>query len=151
VGCWHEQALIDAPLPVVWDLVGDPREYPAWVGDEVVEVTGLPTVEKGARYEQTGSGPIAAAKSRTTFEIVELDELHEIRLRCTVSGWYSRWVLTEAGGATFADIEIGMEPTNAGFKAMDVVTGKRWYRRVAKASVDGIKRAVAGERAVSES
>jgi uncharacterized protein YndB with AHSA1/START domain len=151
VGCWHEQALIDAPVEVVWDLVGDPRDYPTWVGDEVVEVTGLPTVEKGARFEQTGRGPIHAATSSTTFEIAELDELHEIRRRCTASGWYSRWVLTEADGATFADIEIGMEPTNAGYKALDVMTGKRWYRRVARASVDGLKRAVAREETGSPS
>lgn len=150
MSCWREQALFDAPLADVWDLVGDPREYPSWVGDEFVEVTGLPTVEKGARYEQTGRGPLRE-KSRTVFEIDELEELHEIRLRCTSSGWYSRWVLTEADGGTFADIEIGMEPTNLGFKAVDAVAGKRWYRRVARASVEGIKRALPREHSASPS
>jgi uncharacterized protein YndB with AHSA1/START domain len=150
VGCWKEQALFDAPLSVVWDLVGDPRQYPKWVGEEFVEVTGLPTVEKGARYEQTGRGPLGE-KSRTVFEIDELEELHQIRMRCTASGWYSRWVLTEADGGTFADIEIGMEPTHAGYRAVDAVTGKRWYRRVAQASVEGIKRTVSRDRARSQS
>jgi hypothetical protein len=149
MGCWREQALFDAPLPVVWDLVGDPRRYPEWVGDEVVEVTGLPTIEKGAEYEQVTRGPFRE-KGRTTFEIDELEELedvHRIRMRCTSSGWYSSWKLTEADGATFADLEIGMEPVNAGYRAIDVVAGKRWYRRVAKASLDGIKRTVSKDPA----
>ncbi|MEA2473498.1 MAG: hypothetical protein QOE06_1413, partial [Thermoleophilaceae bacterium] len=56
MGCWHEQALIDAPVEAVWNLVGDPRRYPEWVGREVVEVTGLPTVQQGASYEQVTRG-----------------------------------------------------------------------------------------------
>ena len=140
MGSWHEQALIEAPVEEVWRLVGDPRRYPDWVGDEVIEVTGLPTVVEGAEYEQVTRGPLG--KGRTTFEIETLDDLHEISLRCTSSGWYSRWKLTEAGGNTFADVEIGMEPISAPYRAIDAVTGKRWYRRVAKASLDGIKRAL---------
>jgi hypothetical protein len=146
MGSWREQALIEAPVEEVWRLVGDPRRYPEWVGEEVIEVTGLPTVVEGAEYEQVTRGPLGTG--RTKFEIETLDDLHEISLRCTASGWYSRWKLTEAGGNTFADVEIGMEPISAPYKAIDVVTGKRWYRRMAKASVDGIKRAVAS-RSVS--
>jgi hypothetical protein len=63
-------------------------------------------------------------------------------MRCTQSGWYSRWKLTEAAGGTFADLEIGMEPASVGYRAVDVAVGKRWYRRVAKRSLDGIKRAL---------
>ena len=144
MGCWHEQALIEAPVEDVWQLVGDPRRYPEWVSGEVIEVTGLPEVAKGAEYEQVTRNPFGTSK--TTFEIEELDDLHEIRLRCTASGWYSHWKLTEAGGDTFADIEIGMEPSKVGYKALDRATGKRWYRRVAKASLDGLKRAAASNR-----
>jgi hypothetical protein len=153
MGYWREQALFDAPLPEVWELVGDPRRYPEWVSDEVVEVTGLPTIEKGAEYEQVTRGPLRE-KGRTIFEIDELEELddvHQIRMRCTSSGWYSRWKLTEADGGTFADVEIGMEPVSAGYRAIDVVAGKRWYRRVAKASLDGIKRAVSKDPTASAS
>jgi uncharacterized protein YndB with AHSA1/START domain len=142
VSCWHEQALIEAPVEQVWELVGDPRRYPEWVGEEVVSVTGLPTVVEGARYEQVTRSPLG--KSETTFEIEQLEDLHEIKLRCTASGWYSHWKLTEAGGGTFADLEIGMEPYNLGYKALDRTTGKRWYRRVAKHSLDGLKRELPG-------
>lgn len=44
---WRQQALIDAPVNVVWELVGDPKRYPEWAGD-VVEVTGLASVDEGA-------------------------------------------------------------------------------------------------------
>ena len=144
MGCWREQALIDAPVQEVWDLVGDPRRYPEWVGQEVTEVTGLPTVQRGAEYEQVTRSPFGMSK--TTFAIEELDDLREIRLRCTSSGWYSRWKLTEASGATFADIEIGMEPYGVAYRAIDKTAGKRWYRRVAQASIDGLKQAVASSR-----
>jgi uncharacterized protein YndB with AHSA1/START domain len=145
VSSYREQALIEAPLEEVWNLVGDPRSYPEWVGDEVVEVTGLPTVEKGAQFEQVTRNPFG--KSRTTFEIEELEDLHEIRMRCLSSGWYSRWNLTEAGGGTFLDVEIGMEPVSTPYRAIDLATGKRWYRRVARASIDGLKRAIAARTA----
>jgi len=130
VGCWHEQALIEAPVEEVWELVGDPRRYPEWVGDEVLEVTGLPTVEKGAEFEQVTRNPFGTSK--TTFEIDELEDLHEIRMHCKASGWYSHWKLTEAEGNTFMDVTIGMDPINVGYSALDRVTGKRWYRRVAQ-------------------
>jgi uncharacterized protein YndB with AHSA1/START domain len=143
VGAWHEQALIEAPVEEVWELVGDPRSYPQWVGEEIVDVTGLPTIEKGARYQQTGRAPFVGT-STTTFEIDELEDMRHIRMRCMQSGWYSSWKLTEAAGSTFCDVEIGMDPTNAGYRAIDTTVGKRWYRRVAQRSLDGIKRAVAG-------
>ena len=28
MAAWRQQALIDAPLEVVWSLVGDPRSFP---------------------------------------------------------------------------------------------------------------------------
>ena len=148
MGCVREQTLIDAPLRDVWELVGDPRRYPEWVSEDWVEVTGLPTVEKGAQYEQVTRVPYGDPE-RTTFEIEELDELHEIRLRCTQSGWYSRFVLTEAGGATFADVEIGMDPATPEAEEIDATVGKRWYRQVAKAAIDGVKRTLCGQRAES--
>jgi hypothetical protein len=35
----HEQALIDAPVSSVWELVGDPRRYPDWL-PRVFEIQG---------------------------------------------------------------------------------------------------------------
>ena len=35
---WRQQALIEAPIDVVWGLVGDPKRHPHWAGG-VVGVT----------------------------------------------------------------------------------------------------------------
>src|SRR5687768_16726602 len=101
---YREQTLIEAPVDVVWGQVGNPNTYPHWAG-EVVEVTGLEDVEQGAHYEQRGKTPFGSRK--TEFVVEELDEMREICVRCTVSGWYVRWLVTQADKNTFAELEVG--------------------------------------------
>jgi hypothetical protein len=72
--------------------------------------------------------------------------MREIKLRCTTSGYYSRWLLTEAQDSTFVDVEIGAEPTSIRYRAFHAAFGgKRYFRRLADGAIDGV-RAVA-ERA----
>jgi hypothetical protein len=137
VSSWKHQTLIEAPVPDVWALVGDPRSYPEWAA-EVLEVTGFPEeVMLGAEWDQTSKSPFG--KQRTRFVVDELDDLREIRLRCTVSGYYSHWVLTEAGDDTFCEVEIGMEPQRIPDKVIDRTVGKRWYRSAATSMLDRIR------------
>jgi uncharacterized protein YndB with AHSA1/START domain len=143
VSCARRQALIEAPIDAVWRLVGDPARYPEWAGG-VLEVTGLATLEPGATFSQTTRGPLG--KVETTFVIEDLQDLHEIRLRCVESGLYSRWLLTEARDATFADVEIGMEPTSLANRAADATIGRGWYRRISEESLAGLRAAVERER-----
>ena len=143
----HRQALIDAPVGAVWQLVGNPARYPEWAGG-VMDVTGLATIAEGEEYTQKSSLPVAGSTT-TTFRIDELDELHEIRLRCLSRGLYSRWLLTEARDATFVDVEIGMEPEGRGPRVVDAVVGKHWYRRLAESSLDGLREALTRQRAAS--
>ena len=127
MGSYREQTLIEAPVETVWQQVGDPNTYPRWAG-EVVEVTGLDTVERGARYQQEGTMPLGGTRT-TEFVVEAFEEMREISLRCTVSGWYLHWLVTEAGTDTFAELEVGMDPTHLGYRAIDGTVGKRWYRR----------------------
>lgn len=138
---WKQQALIDAPVDSVWELIVDPARFSEWNG-ETVEVTGLPThVEKGTTFEMKSKGPLGT--STTTFKVEELSEdLHEVKLRCQLSGYYSHWVLTEARGQTFADMELGVEPPSVPANAFRLVHNKRYLRRVAEQSLDGLRRAV---------
>jgi hypothetical protein len=136
VSSWRQQALIEAPVEAVWELVGDPNRYPEWAGD-VLEVTGLPTVEPQATYQQMTRTPLG--KATTTYVVDELEELHEIRLRCLHSGFYSRWLLTPARGDTFADVEVGMDPSALHFRAINRLLGKRWYRGVVEDYLDRIR------------
>lgn len=106
----------------VWELVGDPSRYPEWAAD-VVAVTGLAEVAEHETYEQVSRTPLG--NETTTFEIEKLDDLHEIKLRCQKSGYYSHWVLTPAQEATFAEVEIGVEPVAPQYRLYFGILGKR--------------------------
>jgi uncharacterized protein YndB with AHSA1/START domain len=136
VSAYRQQCLFDAPVAAVWREVGDPKRYPAWAG-EIVEVTDLEDVRPGARYRQTTKTPFG--KSETDFEVEALDELHEIQVRCMVSGYYMRWVLTEAADDTYAEVEIGMDPKRLGDRAFDATLGRRWYRRTVEDMLERLR------------
>jgi uncharacterized protein YndB with AHSA1/START domain len=141
---WKEQALIEAPVESVWSLLEDPSRFPDWSGDWI-DVTGVPTrIERGSRFGVTGKGPFGIT-ANTTFMVDELDDMHEIKLRCQASGFYSHWVLTEAQGQTFAEVEMGVErrPGLDG-RISDAMHTKGYLRRAAHASMDGLRRAVSG-------
>jgi hypothetical protein len=132
VSCYRRQGFIAAPLDVVWSLVGDPARYPEWASN-VIEVTGVASLDEGTSFRQRTRTPLGSTTSE--FVVDELDDLREIRLRCLASGYYSRWTLTEARGDTFADVEIGMEPTHLHHRGFDALVGRRWYRRIADDSL----------------
>ena len=138
---WRQQAVIDAPAPSVWTLVGDPSRYPEWAGD-VVAVTGLAEVAEGETFEHTQRMPLFGDDT-TTFEIEKLEDMHEIRLRCQLSGYYSHWILTPAQDTTFLEVEIGVEPNSPAFRLYFGALGRRYFRRVTAQSIDGVRNAVA--------
>lgn len=136
---YRQQTLIDAPVDAVWRQVGDPNRYPEWAGD-VVEVIGLREVEEGAHFRQTLRTPLG--QSDTEFVVEQLEDMREIHVRCLVSGYYLRWLLTEAGDDTFAEIEIGMDPKHLGYRAFDATIGRRWYRRAVEETLDRLRAVV---------
>jgi uncharacterized protein YndB with AHSA1/START domain len=149
---WREQALIEAPVERVWDLIGDPNRHPEW-WPSVIDVDGLPRIEAGVTYKQVSraiGGPI-----ETTFQIDELDEMREIKLTCTTYGTYARWLITEAQDATFADLELGFASDRASLGAgQSVLWGtlraplaRRYLRAWAQESLAGLRAAVDGEPA----
>ena len=132
----RKQTVIEAPVEQVWAYIGDPRRYPEWAGN-VVSVTGLATVEAEAEFQQVSKSPFG--KAETTFRIEELDEMRTIKLRCEQTGYYSRWVLTEAQSFTFAEVEIGIDPTAMQYRLLFGVMGKRYLRSIADQAVDGVR------------
>jgi uncharacterized protein YndB with AHSA1/START domain len=147
VATWKQQGLVDAPVEEVWSLLEDPGRYAEW-NPLTVEVTGVPTkVEKGSTFEMEGRGPLGL-KATTTFKVEELDELREIKLRCQTSGWYSHWLLTEARGQTFTEVEMGVErvPGLEGAVTGGIYT-KGYLRRAAEETLDNLKRALGGRAA----
>jgi uncharacterized protein YndB with AHSA1/START domain len=138
MGSYRQQTLIEAPVEKVWAQVGDPNTYPEWAG-EIVEVEGLPSVELGAHYQQAEKVPLGGTR-KTEFVVDEYEEMREISVRCTVSGWYLHWVLTGAGTDTFTEFEVGMDPTNVGYRALDTFVGRRWYRQTAENTLEQLRK-----------
>jgi uncharacterized protein YndB with AHSA1/START domain len=137
LSAWKQQTLVDAPVEDVWRLLADPARYPEW-NSESIEVTGVPTkIEKGTTFEQTSRGPFG--KATTTFKVEELDDLREIKLRCQTSGYYSRWILTEARGSTFADVEMGIEPPGLLGNVFRVSHTKGYLRRLTDETLDNLR------------
>jgi hypothetical protein len=141
---WKQQALIDAPVAEVWDILVDPARSPEW-DEDVLAVTGAPTrIEKGSTFEVTGRGPLHM-KATTTFKVEELSDLHELKMKCQVSGFYSHWLLTEAQNGTFAEVELGIEPVESMSRRGRVGAAlhtKSYLRRQVEKLLDGLRSAV---------
>jgi uncharacterized protein YndB with AHSA1/START domain len=146
---WKQQALIDAPVPEVWELLCDPARSPEW-SEEVTAVTGTPTrIDKGSIVELTTRGPLGM-KTTTPFKVQEFDNMHEIKMQCQVSGYYSHWILTEAQGGTFTEVELGFEPLDhkvpIAARAVAALHTKSYLRRTVERLLDGLRSAVSRER-----
>ena len=135
----HEQSLVDAPVATVWELVGDPGRYPEWL-PRVFEVQGA-RYEEGAEFIQVSRQPLIG-RDEAHFLIDRVDDLHEIRMHCTISGMFVHWQLTEARGGTFVDAAFGMDPLRRRDRVIDLAIGRRFFRRWLAEAVEGLKSAV---------
>ena len=133
----RRQALLEAPLESVWELVGDPVQHPRW-WPRVLEVDGK-RFEPGDRYVQLTKRPLGS--HRTTLEIERLDDFHEVRMRCLDTGMYSHWQLTAAQEGTFVEVEFGMEASGLPDRILDRVAGRTYFRRWAEQSLDALDKA----------
>ena len=131
---YREEALIEAPVSAVWDLVGNPDRYPEW-WPRVLEVDGE-RYEEGEEYVQVTD---AGGKVETTFQIDRMEDLREIRMHCTLTGTYAHWQLTDAQGETFVNVSFGMDPIRVRDRLFDVVSGKRFFRKWASESLAALK------------
>ncbi|MFL5894705.1 MAG: SRPBCC family protein [Thermoleophilaceae bacterium] len=102
----RRQAMVDAPVDEVWELIGDVSRHPEWWPR--VEDVECALLEEGATYRQVTRKPGKTVE--TTFSIERLDDSHELHVRCVDAGTYARFVLSPAQGGTFVDAELGVEP-----------------------------------------
>jgi uncharacterized protein YndB with AHSA1/START domain len=135
----RSQALIPAPPSRVWQLLGDPRRHPEW-WPRVVEVRGE-RFDEGSNYAQVTRDPTGSIE--TNMRIERLEDLRAIHMRCTTTGTYARWLLTEAQGNTFVDVEFGMDPVGLGHRVFDSTVGKLYWRRWLTQSLAALEEAAA--------
>jgi uncharacterized protein YndB with AHSA1/START domain len=141
----REQAVLDAPVSEVWELVSDLRRYPEWF-PRVFEIQGE-RFEEGADFVMLSQQPLVG-RDEARFLIDRMDELREIRMHCTVSGFFVHWQLTDAQGGTFLDAEFGMDPIRKRDRVLDFAAGRRFLRRWLTDAVAGLKRAAAARSGV---
>jgi uncharacterized protein YndB with AHSA1/START domain len=134
----RQQVLIDAPLARVWELVGDPARHPAW-WPRVVEVRGE-RFDEGDNYAQVTRAP--AGRIETTMIIERLKDMRQIHMRCTKTGTYAHWLMTEAQGGTFVDVELGMDPIGTRMRIFDATFGRLYFRRWMEQSLEALEEAV---------
>jgi uncharacterized protein YndB with AHSA1/START domain len=148
---WKQQALIEAPVEEVWEILADPVRGPDWDQD-VLAITGAPVkIEKGSTFELTGRGPMGL-KGTTTFKVEEFEEMHELKMQCEASGFYAHWLLTKAQDGTFTQLELGHEQDalpDPGLKdrAIRALYTKSYLRRAVEKTLDGLRKAVHGKDA----
>ena len=130
----HRQALLEAPVESVWELIGNPALHPRW-WPRVIEVNG-DRFEVGDQYVQVTRTP--TGRARTTLEIDRLEDLHEVRMHCLDTGMWAHWQLTAAQEGTFVDVEFGMHPTSLGNRVFDRVVGRTYFRRWTEQSLDAL-------------
>ena len=135
MSAYRKQAVIDAPVEAIWELVGDPRRHPEW-WPKIIEIDGR-RFDQGDEYVLVARGGLGGS-TEAKWLIEQKDDLREIHLRCQLTGTYARWHMTGAQGCTFVDLEMGMDPTGLSYKVFDSTLGPRYFRRWADQSLDAL-------------
>jgi hypothetical protein len=133
----REQAHLEAPVELVWELVATPTRHPEW-WPRVVEVRGE-RFEQGDEYAQVTE--TIFGRKATEFVFERRENLRQVRLSCQATGMYADWLLTPAQGGTFVELEMGMIPKHFSDRVFDVAIGRSYFRRWASGSIDGLREA----------
>ena len=139
----REQRLIDAPVEVVWGLLGDPNRHPEWWPRVVeVECEGL---EAGCTYREVVQTPLG--RDDMLVRVDALEDCKELLIRCVNTGTFVQMLLTEAQDGTFVDARFGMEPAKLQSRVFDLVAGKRYFRAWLRDSLAAMQEAARGRLA----
>jgi uncharacterized protein YndB with AHSA1/START domain len=141
----RQQAFIDAPIGVVWELLEDVDRHPEW-WPRVLEVKCDEDFEPGCTYREVVRGPVG--KDEMLLRVDRMEDCKELLIRCVNTGTFVHWTLTEAQEGTFVDATFGMEPAKIQYRVFDWVAGKRHFRNWLEQSVEAMQR-VAREHAAS--
>ena len=138
----RQQAFIEAPVEVVWELLEDVDRHPEW-WPRVVEVK-CEGLEAGCTYREVVQGPVG--KDEMLLHVDQMEDCKELLIRCVNTGTFVHWLLTAAQEGTFVDARFGMDPGKLQYRIFDLVAGKRYFRSWLLQSLEAMREA-ARERA----
>ena len=138
----RQQAFIEAPVDVVWELLEDANRHPEW-WPRVVEVK-CEGLEAGCTYREVVRGPVG--REDMLLRVDRMEDCKELLIRCVNTGTFVHWLLTEAQEGTYVDAWFGMDPGKFQYRVFDLVAGKRYFRSWLGQSLDAMQR-VAADRA----
>ena len=130
-----QQAYIEAPPEMIWELVGNPNRHPDWWPD-VIEVE-CADLHEGCRYRGVVKGFFKASEHDLVIE--RLDTCQEVCISCEGTGVMTRFVLTGAQGGTFVEGHFSIEPNSIGTKVVSAVAGRRVMRSWLERSLENLK------------
>jgi uncharacterized protein YndB with AHSA1/START domain len=136
----RQQAYIEAPIGVVWDLLEDVDRHPEW-WPRVLEIECNDDFEPGCTYREVVKGPVG--EDEMLLRVDRMDDCKELLIRCVNTGTFVHWTLTEAQEGTFVDARFGMEPSKLQYRVFDFVAGKRYFRSWLLQSLEAMQRAAA--------
>jgi hypothetical protein len=142
----RNQAFIEAPVRVVWDLIADVDRHPEW-WPRVVEVE-CEELGEGCTYRQVTRTPFGTEDFN--LEIESMNDPEEFRIQCLNTGTFVRFGLTEAQGGTFVDGRMGMEPNGLAMQVFDATAGRIYFRRWLAASLDAMAQAAEKRAATAD-
>jgi len=64
-------------------------------------------------------------------------------LHCPTTGGFQHWLLTDAQGGTFVDMEMGMHPPALRYGLFDKAMGRWVIKRWSEQAVDGLREKLA--------
>jgi hypothetical protein len=144
---YRHQALIDAPVAEVWEVVSDPRTHPEWWPD-VVRIDAPEELALGDEYVHSGKVMPFVDALDAVWVVERFEELKEAQFRCTMSGSYARFQLTPAQEHTYVEMEVGMDPTTWRWRVAEPFFGLQ-YKRWVLAVLDALPAAIHSRHAAA--
>jgi uncharacterized protein YndB with AHSA1/START domain len=134
----RQQAYIEAPIGVVWELLEDVDRHPEW-WPRVLEIECNDDFEPGCTYRQVVKGPVG--EDEMLLRVDRMEDCKELTIRCVNTGTFVHWLLTEAQEGTFVDARFGMEPSKLQYRVFDLVAGTRYFRSWVRQSLEAMQHA----------
>ena len=143
----RQQAFIDAPLALVWDLASDPDRQTEWWPDTITFECIDGDFEQGCHIRNVQKRPWPMSELETTLEVDRMVPGKELLVRCIDTGTYTRAVLTEGQGGTFVEMEAGSDPKSLKIRVMVATAGQRIFRRWVEHALEKLRIAAESTRA----